>query len=88
MRNYLIATMALAFLTINQANATACYGWHCKPPVKPAAGKTFGGGSNWWVFICPAGIITAAMVANWHNNRELTAQEAWTCGLLYWPNVK
>ena len=31
---------------------------------------------------CSVGIIAAAMVANFKDNRELTAKEAQTCGLL------
>jgi hypothetical protein len=35
---------------------------------------------------CPGGVVTAAMVKNWKRHKELTQQEAWTCGLLYWWN--
>jgi hypothetical protein len=35
---------------------------------------------------CPAGIVTAAMAKNWRRHKELTAPEAWTCGLQYWWN--
>jgi hypothetical protein len=52
-------------------------------------GFTFGTGSTGWVwaiFGCSSGIILAAMVANFQQNRQLTAQEAWTCGLLFWFN--
>src|ERR1700730_2198923 len=55
------------------------------PP--PTPGHVFGGGSPGWVwaiFGCSSGIILAAMVANFQQNRQLTAQEAWTCGLLFW----
>jgi len=53
----------------------------------PAPGFKFGAGSTGWVwgiFGCSSGIILAAMVANFQQNRQLTAQEAWTCGLLFW----
>ena len=33
--------------------------------------------------VCIVGIFAAAAYANWHDNRELTAKEAWSCGLLY-----
>jgi hypothetical protein len=52
-------------------------------------GLTFGSGPTGWVwaiFGCSSGIILAAMVANFQQNRQLTAQEAWTCGLLFWFN--
>jgi hypothetical protein len=47
-----------------------------------------GGGSNpgagWALGGCSAGIILAGLMANARDNRELTAPEAWTCGLLFW----
>jgi hypothetical protein len=55
----------------------------------PVPGFTFGTGPTGWVwaiFGCSSGIILAAMVANFQQNRQLTAQEAWTCGLLFWFN--
>jgi hypothetical protein len=33
---------------------------------------------------CASGIILAALAANARDHRELTAQEAWTCGILFW----
>jgi hypothetical protein len=53
----------------------------------PVPGPTFGGGSGfavWPIFACAGGIITSALVANYRDNRELTAPEAWTCGALFW----
>jgi hypothetical protein len=39
----------------------------------------------WWVaFGCPASVVLSALVADFRDNRQLTAPEAWTCGLLYW----
>ena len=55
----------------------------------PTPGFKFGVGPTGWVwgiFGCSSGIILAAMVANFQQNRQLTAQEAWTCGLLFWFN--
>jgi hypothetical protein len=52
-------------------------------------GKTFGAGPTGWVwgiFGCSGGIILAAMVANWQQNRQLTWNEAATCGILFWVN--
>jgi hypothetical protein len=40
----------------------------------------------WAVFACSASIIFAGAVANFHDNRQLTYPEAWTCGLAYWAN--
>ncbi len=51
----------------------------------PVPGHTFGGASfPWPIFACAGGIITSAIVANARDNRELTAPEAWTCGVLFW----
>jgi hypothetical protein len=53
----------------------------------PAAGKHFGPGPTglvWAIFGCSSGIIFAALVANYQQNRQLTAAEAASCGLLFW----
>jgi hypothetical protein len=53
----------------------------------PPPGKTFGNGATGWVwgvFGCSGGIIFTALVANWTQNRQLTWNEAATCGLLFW----
>ena len=48
-------------------------------------GKHFGAGAGPWpIFACAGGIITAALVANARDNRELTAPEAWSCDLMFW----
>ena len=50
-------------------------------------GKHFGIGPTgvlWGIFGCSGGIIFAAMAANWQQNRQLTWNEAVTCGVLYW----
>jgi hypothetical protein len=54
------------------------------PPVAP--GHVMGGTSPWWIFVCPTGIVTAAVVKNAKRHKELTRPEAWTCGFLYWWN--
>jgi hypothetical protein len=41
----------------------------------------------WWAgFACPASVVLSlsAVVADFRDNRQLTAPEAWTCGLLHW----
>ncbi len=37
----------------------------------------------WLIFGCASGIILAAAIANARDNRQLTASEAATCGLLF-----
>jgi hypothetical protein len=53
--------------------------------VQPPA-PTFHQPFPWWVFACPGGVVSAAVIKNWKRNKELTSPEAWTCGLLYWWN--
>jgi len=38
----------------------------------------------WAVMGCPTGIVVSAVVANYRDNRPLTQEEAWSCGVLYW----
>jgi hypothetical protein len=62
---------------------------HSGLAVASPPGTVFGTGPTGWlwaIFGCSGGIILAAMVANFQQNRQLTAQEAWTCGLLFWFN--
>jgi hypothetical protein len=50
-------------------------------------GKQFGPGPTglvWAIFGCSSGIIFAALVANYQQNRQLTPAEAASCGLLFW----
>jgi hypothetical protein len=51
------------------------------------ASKQFGPGPTglvWAIFGCSSGIIFAALVANYQQNRQLTPAEAASCGLLFW----
>ena len=52
----------------------------------PVAGSGMSAGTVWWIMACPAGVVTAALAKNWKRHAELTAPEAWTCGLQYWWN--
>ena len=52
----------------------------------PAPGVAFSNATPWWIFVCPAGVVTAAVVKNAKRKKELTTPEAWTCGFLYWWN--
>jgi hypothetical protein len=55
------------------ASANGCV----PPPIFHAAGASV----PWGVFVCPALIILSAAVVNARDHRELTSQEAWTCGV-------
>ena len=43
-----------------------------------------GSGWFWAAFACPGSIILSGIVANFRDNWQLTAPEAWSCGLLFW----
>jgi cell division protein FtsW (lipid II flippase) len=51
-------------------------------PVVPGAHFAAGSGP-WLIFGCVGGIMVAALAANARDNRELTAEEAWSCGTLF-----
>ena len=72
----LAASMALATIP------TASHAVIVRGPV----GTTFGGSGvgPWPIFVCAGGIILSAFAANYRDNRELTAPEAWSCGMLFW----
>ncbi|HWK01976.1 MAG TPA: hypothetical protein VNR41_14865 [Xanthobacteraceae bacterium] len=55
-------------------------------PPPPPGSSSIHTGTAWWIMVCPGGVVTAAMAKNWRRHKELTRQEAWTCGLLYWWN--
>ena len=52
----------------------------------PVVSSAHHSATPWWLFICPVSLVTAASVKNWKRNKQLTNEEAWTCGLLYWYN--
>jgi cell division protein FtsW (lipid II flippase) len=71
-----IISALLAASAPNSASAVV------RVPVVP--GTHFGAGSGPWpIFGCAGGIILAALAANARDNRELTAEEAWSCGTLF-----
>jgi hypothetical protein len=72
-----IIAIALAALIFCNTHLHAAAGGAAAAPIP-------GGGAGipvapWILMACPALIILAAFIH--HQNRELTAQEAWLCGL-------
>lgn len=79
-RSKIIASLLAASIAFSSATAFA-------GPGVPTPGKTFGIGATGWmwaIFGCSGGIIVAAVVKNYRFNRPLTANEAATCGFLFW----
>lgn len=79
----LIAATLAASMTVATLPSTS----YAAAAVAPVPGPVFGGGTGfalWPIFACAGGIITSALVANYRDNRELTAPEAWTCGVAFW----
>lgn len=74
----LAASLVASTVAISAAPANAAV----RTPV--AGGMS--AGTVWWIMACPGGVVTAALVKNWKRHKELTAPEAWTCGLQYWWN--
>jgi hypothetical protein len=81
-RSKLLAIFLAAAVAINPVIAFA----FAPGPGGGGTSHSAGGNSLWWFFACPSDIIAAAMVKNWKRHKELTKEEAWTCGLLYWYN--
>ncbi len=59
---------------------------HIKHMKVKSSGGHNGGGSGivWYVIGCAGGVVLAALAANYRDGRELSAQEAWSCGTLFW----
>jgi len=84
MKKFIAAALAASLVSAAVPSTASAY-VHKKVVVPPTAHS----GSSvvpWLVIGCAGGIIAAAFAANFVFNRELTAQEAWTCGMLYWFN--
>jgi hypothetical protein len=81
-------TKKLIAATLAAAMATATLSTTSQAAIvlPPPPGHVIGGGTSapWMIFACAGGIITSALVANYRDNRELTAPEAWTCGIAFW----
>ena len=81
MRTSRIVTVALAAsLAVSPAVAYAEAAGSI-PGLKFGTGPT---GWVWGIFGCTGGIVFTAMAANWQQHRQLTWNEAATCGLVYW----
>lgn len=76
-----LTAAVLTAATLLSVPATGHAAYYCPPKV--VAG---GGGSSaapWLIIGCAGGVVLAALAANYRDRRELTAQEAWSCGTLF-----
>lgn len=79
-----LVTAALAatmFVSASAPSFAAVPWWWCKPKVVHAHSSH--NAAPWFVIGCAGGIILAAFAANARDGRELTAEEAWSCGTLF-----
>lgn len=79
-RTLISAAVAAAMLVSTVSSSFAVYN-----PCPPRIFNTGHHGSSapWFVIGCAGGIVLAALAANARDGRELTAEEAWTCGALF-----
>lgn len=77
-----LTAAALAAAMLISVPATSHAGYMCYKPVTGGGG---GGAASapWFVIGCAGGVVLAALAANYRDGRELTAQEAWSCGTLF-----
>ncbi len=79
MKTFLVGLTAAAIVLSSSASFAG--------PGVSGAGLKFGAGPSGWVwgvFGCSGGLIVTAIIANWQQHRQLTLNEAATCGVLYW----
>lgn len=81
MRRSIIAGAAMVALLL--LGPTSGYAGEVTAPPLRAPGPAAPWGL-WVIGGCALDIFAAAAVAHWTYNRELTPQEAFSCGLLFW----
>ncbi|HLL29212.1 MAG TPA: hypothetical protein VKT73_16355 [Xanthobacteraceae bacterium] len=83
---YEMKTKKLIAATLATGMAMAALSAPASAAIVIPKGPVFGGATSapWPIFACAGGIIVSALAANYRDHRELTAPEAWTCGVLFW----
>jgi hypothetical protein len=80
------AALAVAMAVGTMPNAASAHHYRHIKHVKhmKGGGHGHGGSSVPWIIIgCASGVVLAALAANYRDHRELTADEAWSCGALF-----
>jgi hypothetical protein len=78
----LVAVTASAMLALSTITTNAGF----SPPPPTTHHGHINATGFWIIFGCAGSIIFTAYVAHVQQHRQLTQQEAMTCGLLYWFN--
>lgn len=80
LRSKIVAALLAAALAFSPVSVFAGI---TPPPLPVASSSRAAPIGVWLIFGCASGIILAAAIANSRDNRQLTASEAATCGLLF-----
>jgi hypothetical protein len=75
-----LTTLAVATAMLLTAPAASYAGTWCAPKFTPASSSS---SAPWFIIGCAGGVVLAALAANYRDQRELTAAEAWSCGALF-----
>lgn len=78
-----VSLTAAVFFALSTVTSKA--GTVAPPPVSHSGAAV---GFVWGIFGCAGSIIFTAYVAHVRHHRELTQQEAMTCGVTYWLNPR
>jgi len=76
-RSRTIAAVAAGMLAFSSLTATA-------GPLASTAPHSRVPVAVWAIFGCTGGVVVAALAANYAQRRQLTWNEAASCGLLFW----
>lgn len=77
-RSRIIAAIAAGLLAFSSMTATA------GNPVPLSTPHSHTPAGIWVIFGCAGGVVLAALAANYSQQRQLTWNEAASCGLLFW----
>ena len=79
-----LALIVIVLLAPTGASAQGAPGGGGGAPVLIPSGHSGTSPVPWIIMGCVGGTVLSAMIANWRDNRELTWNEAASCGILFW----